>query len=121
RLQVTDPPMVSNIRVTRPRLLLQVKIPSTMTTQAGRTHHPARMIPGLTWLTTVGPGCTRRMGSHEQWRKSHERAAVQDRPADHQRGDDRGRHADRFDRPGRGRRPPAVGYPSVDQRDGSAP
>src|SRR6266516_3145296 len=34
----------------------------TMATPAGRTHHPARMIPGLTWLTTVGSGCTRRMG-----------------------------------------------------------
>src|SRR5436309_16118010 len=33
-----------------------------MDTPAGRTHHPARMIPGLTWLTTVGSGCTRRMG-----------------------------------------------------------
>ena len=49
RLQVTDQPMVSDIRVTRHRFLLgSPKIPSTMATQAGRTHHPARMIPGLT-------------------------------------------------------------------------
>jgi hypothetical protein len=41
--------MVGDIRVTRHRFLLGLaKIPSTMATPAGKTHHPARMIPGLT-------------------------------------------------------------------------